>query len=316
MVFSVNIKSKTSPKMRSYLRSFFISELLMISCNLSSQSFQIGQTTISFIDSSRNNRKIRTEIYFPSDTPGKNAVISRGFPGKFPVICFGHGYQMSWNSYKYIRDSLVTNGFIIAFPKTERGLFPSHMDFAIDIAFILDELLRSAKDPSSIFYNRVDSMNCAMGHSMGGGSAILAAQFSSSVRSLAILAPLDTRPSSINAASELEIPSMIVAGENDCVTRPEIHQVPIYSNLKSFSKIIITIKGGSHCQMAGRSTKCRLAESTCKPGPDITDKDQHAIIMKYLLPWLNDHLKGDLASAEQFNAFLKSDQSIEFERKK
>jgi predicted dienelactone hydrolase len=287
----------------------------MISYSLSSQSFQIGYTNISFVDSSRGNRKIRTEVFYPSETSGKNAAIAGTFPGKFPVICFGHGYQMSWNSYKYIRDSLVPYGFIIAFPKSEMELFPSHMDFAIDIAFILDELFESAKNPSSIFYNRVDSMNCAMGHSMGGGSAILAARFSPSVRSLAILAPLDTRPSSINAASEIEIPSMILAGKNDCVTRPEIHQVPIYSNLKSHSKIIIIIKGASHCQMAERSTKCRLAESTCKPGPEITDKAQQAIVLKYLLPWLNFHLKGDLASAEQFEALLESDPSIEFERK-
>jgi predicted dienelactone hydrolase len=301
--------------MRFYLRSFFITGLLMISCSLSSQSFQIGYTSISFVDSSRGNRKIRTEVYYPSDSAGKQTAISETFAGKFPVICFGHGYQMSWNSYKYIRDSLVPHGFIVAFPKSERELFPSHMDFAIDIALIMDKLLESDKNPSSIFYSRVDSMNCAMGHSMGGGSAILAARFSSSVRSLAILAPLDTRPSSIDAASELEIPSMIFAGENDCVTRPEIHQIPIYSKLKSLSKIIITIKGGSHCQMADRSTKCRLAESTCRPGPEITDKAQQEIVLKYLLPWLNFHLKGDFASAEQFDALLESDPSIQFERK-
>ena len=285
----------------------------MISYNLSSQSFQIGHTSIVFIDQSRDKRKIRTEIYYPSDISGKNAALSETTGEKFPVLCFGHGYQMSWDTYKYIRESLVPHGFIIAFPKTEKELFPSHLDFAIDIAFIIDELLESAKDPSSIFYNRVDSMNCAMGHSMGGGSAILAARLSPSIRSLAVLAPLNTQPSSIDAAAELYIPSLIFAGKNDCVTRPEVHQIPIYSNLKSPSKIIITIRGGSHCQMADRSTICRLAESTCKPKPDITDKEQHAIILKYLLPWLNHHLKGDAASEEQFNELLKSDQSIESE---
>jgi predicted dienelactone hydrolase len=286
----------------------------MISYSLLSQSLQIGHTSISFVDSSRGNRKIRTEIYYPSDSAGKNATVSGTFPGKFPVLCFGHGYQMSWNSYKYIRDSLVPQGFIIAFPRSERELFPSHMDFAKDIAFVLEEIDESGKNPSSIFYNRVDSMNCAMGHSMGGGSAVLAARFSSSVRSIALLAPLNTRPSSIDAASELEIPSMIIAGENDCVTPPEIHQAPIYSNLKSLSKIIITIKGGSHCQMADRNAKCRLAESTCKPRPEITDKDQQSIVLKYLMPWLNFYLKGDLASLEQLDALLESDQSIEFIR--
>lgn len=316
MILGANIKSKTSPRMRFYLKSFFITGLLMISYNLLSQSFQIGHTSISFVDSSRDNRKIRTEIYYPSDTSGKNAAVTETITGKFPVICFGHGYQMSWDSYKYICDSLVPHGFIIAFPKTERKLFPSHMDFAIDIAFILNELLEFSKDPSTMFYNRIDSINCAMGHSMGGGSAILAARFSSSIRTIAVLAPLNTRPSSIDAASELDIPSLIIAGKNDCVTPPEIHPVPIYSTLKSLSKTIITIKGGSHCQMADKSTKCRLAESTCKPRPDITEEDQHAIVVKYLLHWLNFHLKGDLASAKQFYSFLESDQMIEFERNK
>ena len=86
--------------------------------------------------------------------------------------------------------------------------------------------------------------------------------------------------------------------------------------LKSLSKIIITIKGGSHCQMADRSTICKLGESTCKPDPEISYKAQHTIVVKYLLHWLNFHLKGDLASAEQFDALLESDPSIEFERSK
>ncbi len=297
--------------MSSYLRSFFIMGLLMISFNLFSQSFKTVHTSMLFVDSSRNNRKIRAEVFYPSDT----SVIAETFAGKFPVICFGHGYQMSWNLYSYLSDSLVPHGFIVAFPRTEMKLFPSHIDFAKDIAFVLEEMGKSGKNPSSVFYNRVDSMNCAMGHSMGGGSAILAARFSSSIRSLALLAPLNTRPSSIDAASELEIPSLIIAGKNDCVTPPEIHQVPIFSSLKSLSKIIITIKGGSHCQMADRSTKCRLAESICKPDPEITVKVQHAIVVKYLLSWLNFHLNGDLKSAGQFEAFLETDTSIEFERK-
>jgi predicted dienelactone hydrolase len=299
-----------------YLRSFFIAGFLMISYNLSSQSFKIGHTSIIFVDSSRNNRKIRTEVFYPSDTPGKNAVISESFTGKFPVICFGHGYQISWDSYSYLCDSIVPHGFIFVFPKTEMQLFPSHNDFAKDIAFIIDEMEKSGNDPSTAFYNRIDSMNCAMGHSMGGGSAILAARFSSSIRSLALLAPLNTRPSSIDAASEIERPSMIIAGQNDCVTPPQIHQIPIFSSLKSLSKILITIKGGSHCQMADRSTICRLGESTCKPSPEISEPDQHTIVVKYLLHWLNFHLKGDLESAQRFDAFLESDPSIEFVRYK
>ena len=88
---------------------------------------------------------------------------------------------MSWDSYTYIRDALVPQGFIIAFPKTEGELFPSHMDLAMDISFILRKISEYGSDNSSIFFNRIQRMNCAMGHSMGGGSAVLAAEYDSSI---------------------------------------------------------------------------------------------------------------------------------------
>lgn len=308
------IKRLMSLRMSHYLIYFCVMGLHLTSHNLYSQSFKIGHTKMLFIDSARNNRKIRTEVFYPSDTSGRNAAISESFNGKFPVICFGHGYQMSWDSYSYICDSIVPHGFIIIFPKTENNIFPSHIDFAKDIALLPEEMERLGNDSSSIFYNRVDSMNCVMGHSMGGGSAILAARFSASIRTLAVLAPLNTRPSSIDAASELEIPSLIFAGKNDYVTPPEEHQVPIFSGIKSHSKVLITIKGGNHCQMADKNSLCKLAESTCSPDPEISYSEQHSIVAKYLLHWLNFHLKSDLESARKFDSSLESDNSVEFER--
>ena len=103
---------------------YVIIALLMLPVDLLSQTFSMGHTSLSLIDTERGNRNVPVEIYYPADSPGDNVPVSASGSSKFPVLCFGHGYLMSWDSYKYLRDALVPHGFIIAFPKTEGELFP------------------------------------------------------------------------------------------------------------------------------------------------------------------------------------------------
>jgi predicted dienelactone hydrolase len=290
-------------------KTFAILSFLIVSNNLLSQTYRIGHTGFSLIDTHRGNRTVPVEIYYPADSSGDNVPIS--CVGKrFPVLCFGHGYLMSWDSYAYLRDALVRQGYIVAFPKTEGQLFPSHLDLAKDISFILRKISEYGKDNRSIFFDRVQNMNCAMGHSMGGGSAVLAARYDSTITALAALAPADTRPSAIKGAACVRVPALIISGEDDCITKPEAHQIPIYNNLQSISKLLLTIRGGSHCQMADKSLPCNLAEITCGPGPSITREQQQKIIIKYLVPWLNIWLKGDTASAKEIISMSESDTAV------
>jgi alpha-beta hydrolase superfamily lysophospholipase len=153
-------------------------------------------------------------------------------------------------------------------------------------------------------------MNCAMGHSMGGGSAVLAASYDSTITTLAVLAPADTRPSAVEAAAQVKIPSLIISGEDDCITKPLSHQIPIFNGLKSISKMLLTIRGASHCQMADKSFVCNLAELTCGAGPAITREKQKSIIIRYLVPWLNQYLKGDSVSSERITSMIESDTCV------
>lgn len=287
---------------------------VLICNNLVAQSYQIGHTTVILVDTSRNNRNIPTEVYYPADVTGNNVPVTTANNDKFPVISFGHGFVMTWDAYQNIWDAVVPEGFIIAFPKTEAGLAPSHAEFGKDLAFVLSELNALGQNNSSLFYNRIDSMNCLMGHSMGGGSAFLGAQFSPSVNALAILAPAETNPSAIQAAASLSIPSLIFAGGNDCVTPPPANQIPMYDSLQSSCKTIVSINGGSHCQMADNNFLCSFGEATCSPQPTITRSEQHIIINRYLLPWLKYELKGDCFSGAQFDSLISTDTSIVFQK--
>ncbi len=297
------------------MNKYLILLLTILLCsNLFAQPFQIGHTTITLIDTSRNNRAIPTEIYYPADVSGNNVPITLATNNKFPVISFGHGFVMTWDAYQNIWDAVVPEGFIIAFPKTEGGFAPSHIEFGKDIAFVLTELTALGQDTSTLFSNRVDTMNCVMGHSMGGGAAFLAAQLSPTVKILATLAPAETNPSAIQAAASLSIPSLIFAGGNDCVTPPPANQIQMYDSLQSSCKTFVSIIGGSHCQMADNNFLCSFGEATCTPQPTITRQEQHTAINRYLLPWLKHELKSDCNAGAQFDSLITADTTIAFQK--
>ncbi|MGL2966012.1 poly(ethylene terephthalate) hydrolase family protein [Flavobacterium sp. XGLA_31] len=279
-----------------------------------SQLFQVGHTTVNFTDTSRGNRVIATEIYYPADAAGDNVPVTTSTTAVFPVLSFGHGFVMTWDAYQNFWSSLVPNGYIMVFPKTEGSLAPSHLDFGKDLSFVLDQMAVLNTNATSLFYNKISPMNAVMGHSMGGGASFLAAQLNTNIKTLVNFAAAETNPSAIQAAASIQIPSLIFSGGNDCVTPPNTNQIPMYNELLSNCKTLLTILGGSHCQMANSNFFCGVGESSCSPQPTITRAAQQNIINTYLLPWLDFQLKGNCAQGNSFDTQLLSDNSISFQK--
>lgn len=279
-----------------------------------SQPFQIGHTTINFTDFSRSNRVIATEVYYPSDVAGDNVAMTTSTTVTFPVLSFGHGFVMTWDAYQNYWSFLVPNGYIMVFPKSEGSFSPSHLDFGKDLSFVLEQMTVLGNNPSSIFYNRISTMNAVMGHSMGGGASFLAAQLNSNIKTLVNFAPAETTPSAIQAAASIAIPSLVFSGVNDCVTPPNTNQIPMYNGLASPCKTLINIIGGSHCQMANSSFFCGVGESSCSPQPTITRTVQQNIINSYILPWLDFQLKGNCLQGNAFDTQIAVDNSITFQK--
>jgi len=277
--------------------------LLLNFCSKTSwaQSFQIGHKQQTFVDASRSNRNITTEIYYPSATAGNNVAIDSG---QFPVLIFGHGFVMVWSAYAPIWDALVPSGYIMVFPTTETGIFPSHTNFGKDIAYLVGAMKAEGTNSSSTFFGAVANTSAAMGHSMGGGAAFLSVQYDTSITALATLAAANTNPSSIAAATGISIPSIVIAGTNDCVTPPVQHQLPMYDSLSSLCKSYVSITGGSHCQFANTNFNCSIGEATCTPQPTITPAAQQTATFDLLLPWLNYYLKNDIAAGGQFQNLI------------
>ncbi len=75
---------------------------LLISIIFSSvvaQPYQVGHITATFIDITRNNRQVETEIYYPATVSGDSAAFATG-AGKTPVVIFAHGFLMTWSAYE------------------------------------------------------------------------------------------------------------------------------------------------------------------------------------------------------------------------
>ncbi len=281
-----------------------------------SQSFEIGHTTITFNDASRTGgfgsgggagRQIQSEIYYPAATAGDDVAIANG---EFPVIIFGHGFVMAWDAYQNIWEEFVPEGYVFVFPRTEGGFSPSHDEFGLDLSLLVDKMQAENDDMSSIFYNSLTDKSAIMGHSMGGGAAMLAAENNTSIETVIGLAPAETTPSAISAAPQISVPALIFSGSSDGVTPAVDHHQPIYDGLGSSCKYFLSITGGAHCYFANSNFNCDFGEGTSSTGITVTREEQHATTFLHLKTWLEYRLKNICGSLTEFQSDLVASTDV------
>ena len=286
--------------------------VLLLQLQLMAQ-FSIGHTTITFNDPSRSGgfgtgggagRQIQTEIYYPSYTAGENTAVA-SYPN-FPVIVFGHGFAMSWDAYSNIWQHLVPQGYILAFVRTEGSLIPapSHGDFGADLALVATKMLALNGTVGSLFNGKVKQKVVIMGHSMGGGATMLAAENNSSIDGIVGLAPAETNPSAVSVCGNISVPALIFSGSNDGVTPPIDNHLPMYQGLASACKSYVSITGGGHCYFANSNFNCDFGESTSSQGISITRAEQQQKTFEILDPWLQYVLNTDCYALADFQASL------------
>jgi len=269
--------------------------------NVTTAQYTLGNRTETFIDSSRANRPIETEIFYPADIPGYGVPFAAPFDKKFPVIVVGHDYLLNWNEYAYIWNFFVEKGFIVALPKTEAGFAPDHTEFAKDMAFVVSEFARMRTDPASPYYKRTNGKSCVMGHGMGGGAAVLSIQYNPAITTLVTLAASETSPSAITESFNITIPAVVVAGALDCISPVATNQLPMYNNLASTCKAFISINQSNHCQFAQNAPNCIPDEMLCNGG--ITPPYHvltNRITNYYVVSWLRYYMKYNAPALAKF----------------
>ncbi|MDC0911361.1 FlgD immunoglobulin-like domain containing protein [Candidatus Marinimicrobia bacterium] len=285
--------------------------------DVASTQYAINNYSKTFQDSSRLNREILTEIYYP--VPLQNEDISAS-DGPFPIILFGHGFLINWDTYQNLWDEIVPQGYIMVFPRTESGLNTDHQQFGWDLQFLVTKIQEEGDRNTSPIYNLVHNNTALMGHSMGGGASFLAADSLcvnnnnqlKTIIGLAVAESSSNGVSSIASALNVTIPALIISGSQDGVTPPDVHQLPIYNNLSSNYKTIISILGGGHCYFGNPNFFCDLGESASSNGISISRVEQQRVTFDFLNSWLDFTLKDDCEQHTVFQDSLVNSISIAY----
>ena len=275
------------------------------------QDYNIGHTAIDFYDETRD-RIIPAQIYYPSEQTGENVLITNS---SFPIIVFGHGFLIGWETYSNFWEELVPKGYIVCFPTTEMSFSPNHEEFGQDLKFVANEMIELENEINSIFFNSIIPKSAVMGHSMGGGASFLSSNNNtSSITTLINFAAAETSPSAISAALDVDIPTLIFAGEEDCVTPPTSNQIPMYDATNASCKTLININNGGHCYFANDNFVCDFGESSCSSGLNISREEQQDVTFDFLNLWLDYTLYNDEYALVEFNDSLQTSIRINYQQ--
>jgi dienelactone hydrolase len=244
-------------------------------------SFQPGWSNIVLNRAGRNFNAI---VYYPAITSGSGTQIDTS-NGPYSIIAFGHGFAMQNSYYLSLFRHLASHGHIVIAPQ-----FPdnNHLQLSYDLLFCASYIKSQSRNPNSIFYRLVDTMKVGLsGHSMGGGASLLAAANDSTIDVVAPLAAAETTPSAIAVMNKIKAAVYLITAQNDGITPPSNHQIPMYNNAIPIKGLPI-FKGANHTKFMDT----RIFDWT-DPRGYITPSEQLRLTRRYLTSVFNLFLKED-----------------------
>ena len=219
-------------------------------------SFAVSQTSVSARTVSGFGGG---DIYYPTSTSA----------GTFGAVAIAPGYTASRSSMAWLAPRLASQGFVVFNIDTlTRSDQPASRGRQLLAA--LDYLTRS-----SSVRTRVDATRLAVvGHSMGGGGTLEAADSRPSLQAAIPLTPWNLDKS----WGQLQVPTLVVGAENDSVASVSSHAIPFYNSLSAnLDKAYLELNNASH-----------FAPNT-----------SNTTIAKYSIAWLKRFVDNDLRY-EQF----------------
>lgn len=231
-------------------------------------------TSTSSVTVSLDGRSFPARVVQPTGTA----------PAAYPVVAFGHGFLQPSSRYAGTLTSIASRGYIVIAPDSETGFAPNHGRLADD----LWRSLRWASDRAR--YPNADPDNLAvMGHSMGGGAALVAADrydAPGQIDTVATLAAAETNPSATAASLGIAGPALYVVGSQDTIVRPATTEAMYRS--KPSPATLATIVGGYHCGFLDSSPLFGLG---CDSGSR-SRSQQLAATRTLLGDWLDRQFRG------------------------
>ena len=272
-------------------------------------------------------------IYYPACEEGQETAVA---PGPFPVVVFGHGYQQSYGDYRYVWEALVPRGYIVTLPdKLSKATTVDINEYAADLAHMADTLQLWGQDKDSTFFEKVAPAVAVMGHSTGSGAgidAVATGLFEETppvtIVSLAPLGNIDSIPinglSPIEAAADVQVPTLIMQGKWDCICPPDMNAIPIFEALPEETiKHLVKLPDGDHCGFSDQQGPglelCETAEfGFCflvfgdldNRGDTLGSELQNPLTISLALPWLDHWVKQTPKAWDQFEEALEQPEFV------
>jgi dienelactone hydrolase len=191
--------------------------------------------------------------YFAYKGPNRVAIgdlAPAGMPGliftptsgrRLPIVAIGHGWLQSVDRYADTMRYLASWGIIVVAPNTHRSVFSSHQGLALDLSRALRMVAYGDLGAGRV---RGDLRKLGvLGHSTGGGAAVLAAAKDDGIRAVVTVTAAETRPSAIEAAGKVNVPSLHLIGSKDDMA--ESDGAKIAQNCSGPAQLRI-VKGSGH----------------------------------------------------------------------
>lgn len=140
---------------------------------LSSLSHGVGVRTLEYVDSSRKNRPVTVELWYPAEKGGemREAPVAKG-KGPFPLIVMSHGHRGDRREKSWLAERLVEEGYAVAAVQhygNDRATYDPLISLCFwerprDISFTLDRMGRDTTIRGDVDWTRVGFV----GYSLGG----------------------------------------------------------------------------------------------------------------------------------------------------
>jgi len=155
------------------------------------------------------------------------------------------GFTEAQNAISGWGQFLASHAFVVLTLDTNTG-FDQPQQRADALMAAIGTLTQENQRSGSPVAGKIDTTRFViMGHSMGGGGTLIAANTNSSKLKAAV--PLTPWSSAPNAFPNVTVPTLIVAGQNDAIAGANQHAFPFYQSIPgSTKKAYIELAGGDH----------------------------------------------------------------------
>ncbi len=245
---------------------------------------RVGVTTREFVDTGRNGRSLKVDLWYPALTaadarpetyggrltaeppseateftrPGIAVRGAKHADGPFPLVVVSHGYDNESVLLSWLTENLASKGYVVAAirhadpPITDRARFPETvLHRPVDVAFAATALQRSLGE-----IGLVDPARTALiGYSMGGYGVLSAAGAArndalrvAGLKAVVTLAPAGATFAGWGAEglAAISVPMLLISGDRD-------HTVDYTTGARSFfdlavnsNRYLLTFLGGGH----------------------------------------------------------------------